>query len=128
MSRSVNLAHCASLSNPATLIGATLYGSTRRNPTTGTWRAGDGPRSASLLNNYQLEIDQREALLGFIDQLPSREAEIIRWRYGVDGRDALTHQQCAKKFKISRQRVGQLEKRAIKRLRELAAEGPSTIH
>ena len=50
--------------------------------------------------------------------LPEREAEVIRLRYGLDGKKALTQRETAEKLGISRSYVSRIEKRAISALRE----------
>ena len=54
--------------------------------------------------------------------LEPREAEVIRLRYGLDGREALTQRDTAARLGISRSYVSRIEKRALERLREAMAE------
>ncbi len=44
-----------------------------------------------------------------VDSLDKREAEIIRMRFGLDGRDELTLEEVGRKFKVTRERIRQLE-------------------
>lgn len=61
-----------------------------------------------------------EKLSGLVDKLEdSRDAEIIRMRYGLGGCRALTQKQIAAMLHISRSYVSRIEKRALLRLREL---------
>jgi RNA polymerase primary sigma factor len=50
-------------------------------------------------------------------RLAPREREILRMRFGLDGAGAQTLKQIADKLGISRERVRQIEKRALRRLR-----------
>ena len=54
-------------------------------------------------------------------QLSPREANILRYRYGLaDGR-AHTLEQTGKEFNLTRERIRQIEKDAMKRLRTFVA-------
>ncbi len=61
----------------------------------------------------------REAML----QLPEREGQILRWRFGLEGEVEHTLEQIGRKLGLSRERVRQLEGRAIVRLRDSAHAG-----
>jgi RNA polymerase primary sigma factor len=63
-----------------------------------------------------LDRVRREAILEVLAHLPPREAEVLRLRYGLDGTPPLSLGEIAKRFKITRGRVRQLEKKAISRL------------
>lgn len=52
-----------------------------------------------------------------LSDLPPREAEILRLRFGIDGDEEHTLEEIGRKFGISRERVRQLEKKGINRLR-----------
>jgi len=54
--------------------------------------------------------------------LTEREAEVIRLRYGLDGREPLTQREVAAKYNISRSYVSRIEKKAVEKLRA-ALEG-----
>ncbi len=56
-----------------------------------------------------------------IDSLETREAEILRLRFGLDGRDELTLDEVGKKFSVTRERVRQLQVQALKKIRNLMA-------
>jgi RNA polymerase primary sigma factor len=56
-----------------------------------------------------------------IDSLETREAEILRMRFGLDGRDELTLDEVGKKFRVTRERVRQLQVQALKKIRHLMA-------
>lgn len=58
------------------------------------------------------------------DRLTSREAEIVRLRYGLGGTVPLTQREIAASFGISRSYVSRIEKRALEKLREALQEGP----
>ena len=52
-----------------------------------------------------------------LSYLPPREAEILRLRFGISGKGEHTLEEIGRKFGISRERVRQLEKKSINRLR-----------
>jgi RNA polymerase primary sigma factor len=59
----------------------------------------------------------QEAVAGVVSKLPAREREVIRMRYGLDGGGSQTLSEVGRRFSISRERVRQLEVRALRRLR-----------
>ncbi len=61
----------------------------------------------------QIRLTLRRAMQG----LPDREAEVISLRYGLDGGPARTLKEVAGQFKVSRERVRQLESAGLNRLR-----------
>ncbi len=71
----------------------------------------DGPvRSTSL---YLL----REKLLKLLSVLPERERDILLLRYGFGSGNSLTLDEIASRFRLSRERVRQIEAKALERLR-----------
>ena len=53
-----------------------------------------------------------------LEELPSREKEIILQRYGLEGRRELTQKEVAQKMGISQSYISRLEKRILARLRK----------
>lgn len=64
------------------------------------------------------ETDLRESILSCLEELPERERLVIKYRFGLDGYEPLSLNEIGKRFKITKERVRQLEKRAIQKLRE----------
>ena len=60
----------------------------------------------------------RERLDRLLDTLHPREQEILRIRYGIDGRTPCTLEQLGRKFHLSRERIRQLERQAILKLKQ----------
>jgi RNA polymerase primary sigma factor len=60
-------------------------------------------------------------LRAMVDALDEREAEIIRLRFGLDGREELTLEEVGQKFKVTRERIRQLEYLAITKMRKAIA-------
>jgi len=66
------------------------------------------------------EIGRIQSLLDSIDP---REAEVLRLRFGLDERAPLTLRDIGKQLGISRERVRQIESRALQKLHERLADG-----
>ncbi|MCC5025288.1 MAG: RNA polymerase sigma factor RpoD/SigA [Candidatus Synoicihabitans palmerolidicus] len=56
-----------------------------------------------------------------IDQLEAREAEILRYRFGLDGYDELTLEEVGQQFKVTRERIRQLQNIALSKMRKAIA-------
>jgi RNA polymerase primary sigma factor len=70
-----------------------------------------------------------ERLNALINKLSDREQEILRMRYGLDGREQLTLKKAGEKLGITRERVRQIEKEALAKLRQMArAEGDEEFY
>lgn len=68
----------------------------------------------------QIELDQQmEALMS---QLTDREGNIIRYRYGLMDGKAHTLEETGRRFKLTRERIRQIEKDVMKRLRGFVVE------
>jgi RNA polymerase sigma factor (sigma-70 family) len=72
------------------------------------------PESISELLRQHSDLDQT------LDHLDPREKEIIQRRFGLGGNPPESLEQVGAKLKLSRERVRQLEERAIKRLKSIA--------
>lgn len=60
---------------------------------------------------------RNELLYKCIATLPERDAKVLRMRFGLDGHSAMTFDQVGEIFGISRERVRQIEQRALRSLR-----------
>jgi RNA polymerase primary sigma factor len=73
-----------------------------------------------------LESLQSKSLVGDVNQVLSmlepREADIIRLRFGLDGRDPLTLEEVGDQIGITRERVRQLQEQALRDLRKKMAK------
>lgn len=58
-----------------------------------------------------------EDLRAAVNSLEAREAAIVRLRYGLDGTEEQTLEEIGRKFKVTRERVRQLQAVALRRLR-----------
>jgi RNA polymerase primary sigma factor len=68
-----------------------------------------------------LRSSLRERLEIALRQLPARERMILRQRFGLDDDESETLEQISVRLAVSRERVRQLESRALKRLKDVCA-------
>jgi RNA polymerase primary sigma factor len=77
-----------------------------------------GDENAATPFEQLRESNQNSALRSLVDSLDPREAEIIRYRFGLDGRDELTLEEVGAKFRVTRERVRQLQNLALSKMRK----------
>ena len=61
-------------------------------------------------------------LHSMVESLDAREAEIIKLRFGLEGREELTLEEVGKKFHVTRERIRQLEYLALSKMRRAMAK------
>jgi RNA polymerase primary sigma factor len=85
----------------------------------GTAELGDLIEDANSAEPFEaVELDFRhDDITRRLDALPQRDATVIRLRFGLDGRQAMTLDEVGELYGITRERVRQLETRSLKRLR-----------
>ncbi len=66
------------------------------------------------------ELKLRDEMDTAINRLPKREREILMMRFGMDGGETATLEEVGKKYRISRERVRQIQERATMHLRQIA--------
>lgn len=71
------------------------------------------------------EKNLNQDLYAMINSLDAREAEIIRLRFGLEGRDELTLEEVGRRFKVTRERIRQLEYLALNKMRRAMARHES---
>lgn len=62
----------------------------------------------------------RDEMETALNRLPKREKEIVMMRFGLDGGEPATLEEVGDKYKISRERVRQIQERAVVRLKQIA--------
>ncbi len=62
------------------------------------------------------------SLESIVDELDEREAKIIKWRFGLDGEAPKTLEEVGEILNISRERVRQIEARALNKLKKKAVK------
>jgi len=72
----------------------------------------------TMLSDIQ-DRDNRTLVRQLVEAcLTDREADVIRWRYGLDGRAPRTQREVAAKYGISRSYVSRIEKKALEKLQQ----------
>ncbi len=66
--------------------------------------------------DYVVSANLREDIDAILDTLTPKEAEVIRYRYGLSGYRAMSLKEIGVKFNLTKERIRQIEKKAIKRL------------
>lgn len=59
----------------------------------------------------------KEQLMGVLDTLTSREEKVLRLRFGLDDGRARTLEEVGKEFNVTRERIRQIEAKALRKLR-----------
>lgn len=68
------------------------------------------PEEQAIVNNLRADIDE------VLSSLTDKEAEIIRFRFGLNGHKAMSLKEIGEVFKLTKERIRQIEKKAIKRM------------
>jgi RNA polymerase primary sigma factor len=74
---------------------------------------GDAEAVLDIVTNEVRDDELRKR----VESLPTREAEVLRYRFGLDGAAPMTFNQVGAILGVSRERVRQLETRALKLMR-----------
>lgn len=67
-----------------------------------------------------IHTNLKNSLEEIVEELPEREAEIIKLRFGLEGETPKTLEEIGEMMKISRERVRQIEARALSKLKKKA--------
>ena len=80
---------------------------------------GDFVEDSKMLNPYELtnRVLLREQLDEVLDTLNNREKQVLRYRYGLDDGAPKTLEEVGKIFKVTRERIRQIEVKALRKLR-----------
>lgn len=71
-----------------------------------------------LLLEDQVHFDRLpDKVVAILDMLTPREAKVVRLRFGLDGTEPLTYDQLASNFDVTRERVRQIEQKALRKMR-----------
>lgn len=72
-------------------------------------------------NGYDIldDLQVRENVNGLLEHLDERELKILNYRYGLDGNDPQTLESVGEYFHITRERVRQIQKSALEKLKGL---------
>src|SRR5262249_31001273 len=64
------------------------------------------------------ESDEVQQVLAYLDDMDEREAAVLRLRYGLGGEDPKTLNEIGQALGLTRERVRQIEKEALGKLRD----------
>lgn len=80
---------------------------------------GDFVEDQKMLNPYELTNRSllREQLDSVLNTLSTREEKVLRYRYGLDDGSPKTLEEVGKIFKVTRERIRQIEVKALRKLR-----------
>ncbi|CEM63189.1 sigma-70 family RNA polymerase sigma factor [Treponema phagedenis] len=66
---------------------------------------------------YMLDVSLKESIDKVINTLPKREAEILRYRFGLNGYKQLSLKDVGKIFNLTKERIRQIEKKSLEQLK-----------
>ena len=72
--------------------------------------------------NYALDMDLRRNIDMLLDSLTEREAEILRYRFGLNGHEQLSLKEVGLRFNLTKERIRQIEKKALERLHAISRQ------
>ena len=64
-----------------------------------------------------IHISLKEQIEGALEQLSDRESKILRMRFGLSNEREHTLEEVGQKFKVTRERIRQIESKALKKIR-----------
>jgi len=70
----------------------------------------------TLPEDYIVDMDLRNNVDALLASLSPREAEILRYRFGLNGYDQLSLKEVGLRFNLTKERIRQIEKKALERL------------
>ncbi|WP_309684542.1 sigma-70 family RNA polymerase sigma factor [Armatimonas sp.] len=79
-------------------------------------------QSTPTPSDVAMNLIRREELEGVLSQLSDREREVLSMRFGLEGEAPCTLEEVGQQLHVTRERVRQIELRAIKKLRRLGPQ------
>ncbi len=87
-------------------------------PSDGVWPLCRGSEETRAPDDLSAEREWAKRLERLLGILSPREVNILHWRFGLNGEDALTLQEAGDKLNLSRDRIRQIQDRSLAKLRE----------
>lgn len=72
--------------------------------------------------DHVMDMHLRKQVDMLLDSLTEREAEILRYRFGLNGYEQLSLKAVGGRFNLTKERIRQIEKKALERLHTLSTE------
>jgi len=80
-------------------------------------------RAAPRQDELAIESCLREEINAVLGSLARKESEIIQYRFGLNGRKPLSLRELGARFRLTKERIRQIEKKAIRQLQSSARSG-----
>ena len=77
-------------------------------------------RNVTRPDDVAITSDLHKQINSILDSLSSREAQVLRMRFGIGGTSECTLEEVGQRFNVSRERIRQIEQEALQRLRHPA--------
>ena len=68
--------------------------------------------------DYAIEGNLKDDINAVLETLSAKEREVIEFRFGLNGRRAMSLKEIGDRFKLTKERIRQIEKNALKRLQQ----------
>lgn len=75
------------------------------------------PRDTDSFEKEMMDKDLTEKLQKALKLLEKRDEKVLTWRFGLDGKGSQTLDEIGKRLNISKERVRQIEERAMRKIR-----------
>jgi RNA polymerase sigma factor (sigma-70 family) len=79
-------------------------------------------QNAGMPEDMLVADEERTKVLGLLNEIEPREADVLRSHYGLDGRKPMTLKQIGKKLGLTRERIRQIQRSALTKLYEYMNE------
>jgi len=64
-----------------------------------------------------MQTSMKEDIDAVLDSLTEKEAEVLRCRFGLNGKESMSLKEVGDVFHLTKERIRQIEKKAIRRLK-----------
>ena len=79
-------------------------------------------KNAALPEDRLVAYEEQHKALRLLDHIDQREADILRMHYGLDGREPMSLKEIGQKLGLTRERIRQIQRQALRRLYEYMNE------
>lgn len=75
------------------------------------------PKDAEVFEKQMMDSELVGKIQTALNQLDQRDGQVLSWRFGLDGQGGQTLDEIGRRLNISKERVRQIEERAMKKIR-----------